>query len=200
MATLIKLGPTDHGRAISHDEFLAGDYQEGYKYELIDGRLYVTHLPDPPQNIVEVWLFIQLHHYARSHPRILNYVTSKARVFVPGRRRTTTPEPDLAAYRDFPLDLPFQEIRWQDYSPILVAEVLSADDPDKDLVRNVELYLQIPAIREYWVLDTRDDPNQPSMRVYRRQGARWKIIDLAAGDTYTTRLLPGLKLVIDPRG
>jgi hypothetical protein len=37
------------------------------------------------------------------------------------------------------------------------------------------------------------------MRVHRRYGERWKVIDLAYGDTYTTRLLPGFTLTIDPR-
>jgi hypothetical protein len=37
------------------------------------------------------------------------------------------------------------------------------------------------------------------MRVHRRYGKRWKIIELAYGDTYTTRLLPGFALTIDPR-
>ena len=37
-----QLGPADHGRELTYDEFLAGDYEEGHKYELIDGRLYVS--------------------------------------------------------------------------------------------------------------------------------------------------------------
>ena len=40
-----KLGPADHGRAMTLDEFDDADYEPGYKYELIDGRLYVS--PDP---------------------------------------------------------------------------------------------------------------------------------------------------------
>src|SRR5687768_15664390 len=83
--------------------------------------------------------------YARSHPSVINYVTAKARVFVSGRRRTTCPEPDIAAYRDFPLaDLP--QVRWEDVSPMLVVEVLGGEDDQKDLVRNVALYLQVPTI------------------------------------------------------
>jgi hypothetical protein len=35
--------------------------------------------------------------------------------------------------------------------------------------------------------------------VHRRWGKRWKVIDLASSDTYTTRLLPGFALTIDPR-
>src|SRR5579885_1127826 len=195
-----QIGPADHGRPMTLAEFEAGDYVEGYKYELIDGRLYVAHQPDPPQDFVEVWLFSKLLDYMRRQPDVINYVTPKARVFVPGRRRPTSPEPDLAAYRGFPLDQPLGTIRWQNVSPVLLVEVLSADDPDKDLVRNVELYLQVPSVREYWVIDTREAPERPTMIVHRRYGGRWRVLHVAYGETYKTRLLPGFERVLDPRG
>src|SRR6516225_10958883 len=168
MATAVKLGPTDHGRPMTFDEFLSGDYEEGYHYEIIDGKLYVSPLPNVPENIVEQWLHGKLWLYSRQHPEIINFVTTKARVFVPVRPRVTAPEPDIAAYHDFPLERPTRTLRWQDLRPVLVAEVLSKDDPDKDPVRNVELYLQVPSIKEYWLLDTRKDPDRPLMTVYRR--------------------------------
>jgi Uma2 family endonuclease len=184
---------------MSLEEFLAGDYREGYHYELIDGKLYVSPKPNLPENWVEEWLYTQLKLYAVKHPKVINYVSHGARVFVPGRRGLTNPEPDLSAYHNFPSHRPLRTIRWQDLSPVLVAEVLSAEDPDKDLVRNVELYLLVPSIKEYWVLDSREDPDRPTMRVYRRHGQKWRIIDLSYGDTYTTKLLPGFELLIDPR-
>jgi Uma2 family endonuclease len=200
MATVLKIGPWDHGRPMTLEEFTAGDYEEGYQYELIDGKLYVSPQPNAPQGMVERWIFLALYLYSEAHPDVINYVHYKARVFVPGRPGVTNPEPDVAAYHGFPLDLPFREVRWQDYSPVLVVEVLSLDDPDKDLVRNVELYLEVPSIREYWIVDTRDDPEQPTMQVYRRRGRRWqRPIDVATGETYTTRLLPGFELTLAPR-
>jgi Uma2 family endonuclease len=199
MATVPKMGPADHGRPLDLDEFMAGDYAEGYQYELIDGKLYVSPLPNLPEDLVERWLDIKLTLYALAHPEVINYVTTKARVFVPGRPGVTNPEPDVAAYRKFPRGRPFRELRWQDVSPVLVAEVLSHDDPDKDLVRNVELYFQVPSIREYWLLDDREDPERPTMRVHRRHGQKWRIIHVGPGETYTTRLLPGFELLLDPR-
>lgn len=199
MATIVRLGPADHGRPMSIDEFEAGDYEEGYQYELIDGELYVTPLPNAPQGINEHWLFTKLFLYALEHPEVINFVYGKCRVFVPGRRKTTCPEPDVSAYCDFPVQLPPAQVRWQDVSPILVVEVLSADDPDKDLVRNVSLYLQVASIKEYWILDTLADPDHPTLRVYRRHGKKWRIIDVAPGETYSTRLLPGFQLLLDPK-
>jgi len=61
------------------------------------------------------------------------------------------------------------------------------------------LYFQVPSIWEYWLVDGLEDAERPSLRVHRRRGKRWHIIDVAAGETYTTKLLPGFELMLDPR-
>jgi len=199
MATVaLKIGPADHGRLLAADECASASYEPGYKYEIIDGRLYVSPEANLPEYRVEDWLLDLVKTYAWKHPKVFNFVTNKARVFVPGRRMTTVPEPDLAAYCGFPRKRPFKSVRWQDVSPSLVAEVLTEGDPDKDLVRNVALYLQVPTIREYWILDTREDPDRPQLIVHRRRAGRWQIIEVAFGETYTTPLMPGFKLLLDP--
>jgi Uma2 family endonuclease len=200
MATVLKIGPIDRGRSMTREEYLSVDYQEGYHYELIRGKLYLSPPPNLPEDWVEQWLYDRLKDYASQHWQVINYVTNKARIFVPGEQRTTAPEPDVAAFRDFPTHLPIRELRWQDVSPVLVGEVLSTDDSDKDLVRNVELYLLVPSIKEYWLLDPRTNPDEPTLLVYRRHGKRWRSpIELGHGETYTTKLLPGFALKIDPR-
>jgi Uma2 family endonuclease len=200
MKTLMKLGPADHGRPVALDDFMAGDYREGYQYELIDGNLYVSPEPNLSEDGINTWLLFKIGLYAQANPRVLNYVSPRARVFVPDRTGVTNPQPDLAAYHNFPLRLPLRRRRWQDVSPVLVAEILSPEDPDKDLVRNVRLYLQVPSIREYWLFDSRaEGADRPTLRVHRRWGGRWRVIDLAFGETYTTKLLPGFELVVDPR-
>ncbi len=181
------------------EAFDDSDFREGYKYELIDGRVYVTYLSELPEDMIEQWLFIKLLAYSALRPDIINHVANKARVFVHRRRRATVPEPDIAAYHDFPHRAPLSELRWRQLSPILVVEVLSRAHAKKDLVRNVELYLQVPSIKEYWVLDGRRNPERPSMRVFRRSRSEWRVRNVAFGDSYTTRLLPGFDLVIDPR-
>jgi Uma2 family endonuclease len=198
MATVTRLGPADHGRAMTLDEYLHGDYQEGYRYELIDGRLYVSPAADMPHDAWHGWFADHLRPYTRQHPEVVNYLAHAPRVFVPGQPATTAPEPDLAVYQGAPES--FAELDWETMSPVLVVEILSDDNPDKDLVRNVELYLQVPSIKEYWVLDPRENADEPTLTVYRRYGRRWrKPIVLQYGDTYTTGMLPGFTLCIDPR-
>lgn len=198
MTTMLKLGKADHGRPLTLDEFWQGDYAQGYRYELIDGKLYVSPQANLPEALVERWILRKVQAYSDRHPEVINAVFAKAGVFVPRRPGATVPEPDLAAYRGFPPITDFRALRWQDVSPFLVAEILSAEDPDKDLVRNVALYRQVPSISEYWVLDARIDPNRPFFAARRRYGKKWRLFNRAFGETYTTPLLPGFELLIDP--
>jgi Uma2 family endonuclease len=199
-ATRLKLTPADHGREIDPEEFEQSTGDPDYHFEIIDGRVYVSPVADLPHDDVEDWLYIKLKDYSRAHPDVINYVSTAPRVFIHSRPKATCPEPDIAAYSDYPHHLPRRQRRWQDISPVIVVEVVSEDKPEKDLVRNVALYLEVPSIKEYWVLDPRPDPDRPSLRVYRRRGANWqKPIDVPYGETYQTpRVLPGFTLVVDP--
>lgn len=51
-ATRLKLTPADHGREIDPDDFDAAAGEEGYHYELIDGRVYVSPKAELPEHSV----------------------------------------------------------------------------------------------------------------------------------------------------
>jgi len=198
MTTILKLGPADHDREMSWEEFETAHYREGFRYELIGGKLYVSPVTNLPHDCLVEWLDKLLDSYAQLQPAIVNYVSTHPRVFVPGEDVKTAPEPDLAAYQDFPFHIPRRQRNWRQIDPLLVAEIISEDDPDKDLVRNVALYEKVQSIREYWIIDPRTDPDYPDLLVYRRRGQRWqRPIRIAGGGTYTTKLLPGFSLVLD---
>ena len=192
-----QFGPADHGRRVTYEEFMAAEYQRGFKYEIIDGELYVSPQPRASHSLVVEWVWFQLKVYSTQHPKVVNSVSAASATFVLDREDVTAPQPDLAAYRDFPLDSSAGQIRWQEHDPLLVVEVLSPDNAEKDLVRNVELYFEVPSIKEYWLFDTRADEDYPTLIVHRRHGAKWRIITVAPGEKYTTRLLPGFELVND---
>ncbi len=201
MKTRQRLSHLDRGRELTLEEFLDAEYEQGYKYEIIEGRLDVSPEADSPHQYIRDWLFLVLHAYSVLHPEALNRVAGGGRVFVPHtRRRTTAPEPDLLAFRGFPLDRHFSEVSWRDVSPVLVVEVISPGSADKDLVRNRRLYLRVPSILEYWMIDTRASLRHPSLIALRRDGRRWaEPINVPFGGSYTTPLLPGFALAIDPQ-
>ena len=192
LTTTLRFGPKDHGRAVTDEELEIADYRLGYDYEVIFGRLYVSAVPNPEHDIVEKHILGQLFVYQVAHSDIVGYVTDRARVFVTSEEKTTAPEPDLAVYAEGPDD------DWRAVGPFIVGEVLRGEDIDKDLFRNVKLYLRVPSIQEYWVFDIRENPRRPTLLVHRRTRSGWDIHEVAASDTYETPLLPGLKLVISP--
>jgi Uma2 family endonuclease len=200
MKTALYLTPRDHGRRLTIDELESAAAQEGYRYELIRGRLAVSPVPDMPHDELKDWLVEQLREYARQRPDLVRRIKAPARVFLPEAREVTAPEPDIAVYEDFPASVPLPERNWRQASPFLVVEVLSPDTAEKDLERNVPLYLAVPTIREYWIVDTREGFDRPSLIVHRRRGQRWqRPILVGTGGTYATRLLPGFSLALDPQ-
>ena len=192
LTTTLRFGPNDHGRAVTDEELEIADYRLGYDYEVIFGRLYVSPAPNPEHDVVEKHILFQLHQYQLQNPDIVGYVTDRARVFIASEEKTTAPEPDLAVYAKGPDD------DWRAVGPFIVGEVLRGEDIDKDLFRNVKLYLRVPSIQEYWVFDIRENPRRPTLLVHRRTRSGWDIHEVAASETYETPLLPGLKLVVSP--
>jgi Uma2 family endonuclease len=179
---------------------MEGNYDEGFKYELIHGRLYVSPQARFSHDWLENYVYWRLYTFKECRPDLMNYLTNKARVFVPDADEddVTAPEPDLAAYRNFPLDREW-EVDWREVSPFQVAEVLGGEDDEKDLVRNVALYFRVPSIEEYWVFDIRANPGEPRMIVHRRTDSGWDVREYDADAVYTTDLLPGFELPVRPR-
>ncbi len=191
------LGPADHGRELTYEEFLAADYVKGRNYELIDGKLYVSPAANYPHDWIQEHVSEALTLYKSVRPNVVERISARSRVFVPGKHKTTCPEPDFAVYKTCP---PGRDVDWQDISPMIVVEIVSPDDPYKDYVRNVELYQRVPSILEYWVFDRCRDPHGPTLTVYHRESARqkWKTDDYGPEEVYTTKLLPGFKLPVCP--
>jgi len=199
IATRLKIGPADHGREVSEYEAELAEYEEGYRYEHIDGRIEVAPAAGFPEVFNENWLQRRLDRYAELHPDVIGYLTPISRVYVPARLRVTVPEPDLALYRERLAELNIDEVHWRDVSPFLVVEVLVDGNPKKDLVRNVELYFQVPSIEEYWVLDGRASASRPNLIVHRRGSQEWEVAEVPFGELYTTPVLPGFELIVDPK-
>lgn len=190
LATALRFSPVDHGRLVTDEELDFAEYDSGFDYEVIYGRLYVSPAPNPSHDNFEKNVLRQLFAYQDSHPEIVGYVTDRARVFVPSEIKTTAPEPDLALFQSAPDD------DWREVEPFIVGEVLRGDDIDKDLFRNVGLYWAVPSIREYWVFDIREDARRAKLIVYQRGPSGWSITEHSADSAYETPLLPGLKLAI----
>jgi Uma2 family endonuclease len=180
-------------------EFVQSAAQSGARYELIDGSVWVSPAANFAHDWLINWLADVLRGYCQHHPEVANYVTRGARLFAE-READTCPEPDLAVFRNVPSQPLVAEVRWQTLEPLVVVEVISPDQAEKDTVRNVELYLDVPTVQEYWIVDPQITPAQPTLRVRRRLNRRrWRAeIVIPHGGTYAAPTLPGLTLTFNP--
>ncbi len=191
------LGPRDAGRMLSEREYLRCQDAPGYVTEIIDGVVQVSPSPRPTH---QTWMFdvaVHLRELARRRPEVINYVTIDSDVVVSDRPGPTRPRPDVSAYRGFP---DFKEMAehddWAAYSPVLVVEIISKRRARKDTARNRALYWQVPSVLEYWVIDPRKNIAGPRLIVHAREAGEpdWVEYDLAFGETWESKNLPGLRV------
>jgi Uma2 family endonuclease len=128
---------------------------DGNKYELVDGELFVTPAPTPRHETILANLSRLLVPYVSEHQ--LGMVYHPRSVI---RFEGSEAEPDLmvrARLRD-------SEDDWEHAPvPLLVVEVLSPYTRRRDLMQKREFYLAV-GVGEYWIVD----PDDRSVRVIRR--------------------------------
>src|SRR5665213_3867024 len=100
MDTQIYLTHADHGRAMTWEEFRASDAELGYRYELIEGKVYVTSFPTLSHQCYRDWLYHTLHTYANEHPDLLARAMTFPAVFVPNPNTITFTRTDVACYAE----------------------------------------------------------------------------------------------------
>lgn len=186
-----RIGPEDHGRLMTLEEFQAAKEAEGFVYELIDGVLIVSPVPKPAHDHWVQLLESHLEQYGRRCPALINYVSTHCEVVVPIRPGPTRPQPDIAAFRAFPKPPPPE---WDSVCPVLVVEIISPRRERKDTTRNRQLYWSVGGILEYWIIDAQDDPPRPLLIILTRHpGATgWEERRLPYGQTYRSTMFPRL--------
>src|SRR4051794_29065918 len=72
MATIAtRIGPADHGRKMTLEEFLDAEEEPGYRYELARGVLEVTYVPGEPHGLIVYLLYKLLTRFDDQHPRVI---------------------------------------------------------------------------------------------------------------------------------
>ncbi len=117
--------------------------EDGNKYELLYGELFVSPAPGPRHEIVAARLNALLVPYVREHRFGL--------VFLPRsivQRKGSRAEPDLSVRASFDPDL-----SWDDApTPFLVVEILSPSNRRAGLASKRRYYAEI-GVEEYWIAD-----------------------------------------------
>jgi Uma2 family endonuclease len=188
MATVetIRIGPADHGRPLTLEEFMEAEVEEGYRYELARGVLEATEVPNDQHGNVVCNLYRAVARFDEKNPRMIRRFGGGAefRIWLPGM--ITGRNPDLGVVlRGAPRDRRGRRI------PSLVGEVISAGSIDRDYrIKRLE-YLAY-GILEYWIVD----PLQRQVTVLTRDGDTWNERTFRDRQIIVSLILPGLETTV----
>lgn len=161
---------------------------DGNRYELIEGVLYVSTAPGLPHQLVLQNLQLELGLFFRENP---------IGVIVPGPGTIFSNYdaviPDFVAIRNERWDSVTSEQRVI-AAPDIVVEILSpgAENRRRDLQIKRKLYAKY-GVAEYWIVDNGDR----SIAIYRLQNQTLEnVVTLRDDDVLTSPLLPGFELTV----
>ena len=180
------IGPADHGRAMSYDDFIAAERAEGWLYELSRGIVDVTEVPGLPHGMIVDRVTTLFVMYRASHPGIIHYRAGggECRIRLPWMASDRHPDQAVYLIRD-----PKGPGLWARWVPAIVVEVLSKRGEHRDFVLKREEYRQM-GVSEYWILDR----YAHAMHVDRKVGDAWEELILGTDAIHRTDLLPGLEV------
>jgi Uma2 family endonuclease len=180
----LRLGLADHGVKLTREEFGEAQYEEPWRYERVGGKLVVMspagHDHQIPHNLFRDYLGA----YKLAHPEIVEFVFSEVWI-------CTTKSTDRIADIGVFLVGAKNKGTIPERAPDLAFEFVSGggDDRKRDYVEKRAEYLRA-GVKEYVIID----PFDSRCAILRRVPSRFAESELFPADTYTTPLLPGLKI------
>ena len=188
--TAVRIGPTDHGRRMTLDDFDEAEVAEGCLVELGRGVVIVSEVPLPWHFRIINALRRQFAAYDIQHPGRIWGVAGGSDCKLPVGQFESERHPDLAVYLTEP---PFQDSNavWSEWIPELVIEVVSPGSETRDYTEKRDEYLGF-GVREYWIVH----PDRKEVLVLRRVRGQWAEQKLTFADEYSPRLFPGLQLPV----
>lgn len=157
---------------------------DGKRYEIIDGELFVTPSPQSAHQRVVTRLTSYLFRFVEEHGLGEVFVSPFDVVFSP----YDVVEPDLLFISKARSSV-LTEKNVQG-APDLVVEVLSSTTAKVDRSTKLKLYARF-GVEEYWIID----PKKPSVEIFRRQTSGLELASsLPADGSLASPLLPGFSL------
>lgn len=164
----------------------------GDRYEVIDGELFVTRSPHWNHNKAAGRLYVALDAWSLSAEGFGEAVNTPGVVF----DVENAVEPDAVWIAD-KAKLPqlLDSAGHLTQAPELVIESLSNGARNERRDREVKLKLySVRGVREYWIVDWRTT----KLEVYRRENTRLVLVEtLFSGDILRSPLLPGFQVAIE---
>src|SRR5262249_30848556 len=156
----ITIGPRDHGRRMSLDDFDRAHGRDGYNYELSRGVVTVVDVPNPKHFLQVGASRQQFAAYQLSHPDQIHSIggSGECKPLIAGLESER--HSDLLSYKPPP---PHGKNVWANWVPAIAIEFISAGSEYRDYFEKREEYLLF-GVREYWIVDS----SRQEMLVLRR--------------------------------
>jgi Uma2 family endonuclease len=168
--------------AWSEQEYLA--LNTSRLVEFSHGRLEVLPMPTDKHQAIVAFLFTAFLSVVQQIGGVIRFAPLRLRLW-PGKFR----EPDIMVLRRAD-DPRRQELYWTGAD--LVVEVVSEDDPERDLITKRLEYAQA-AIPEYWIVD----PRNATIAVLRLMGTTYEVYgQFGAGERATSVTFPTLSIPV----
>ena len=159
--------------------------EDGRRYELYDGEVYVVPSPILLHQVVSARLYLALEEYTRAHGGVVLYAPLDIVL-----TDFDVVQPDLLLFTRDRQHLLHPRVVTR-HAPDLAIEILSQSTAGNDRGRKMEL-LARHHVREYWLVD----PRAVSIEVYRLASDGFELASTGAGaDPVQSPLLQELTLV-----
>lgn len=177
----------------SSGEWTYQDYldlpDDGYRYEVIDGELYMAPAPDTEHQMTSGELEFALRAFVKTHKLGVVLDAPCDVLLEPGGAPV---QPDIFFISQGRTHIiTSQNVQG---APDLIIEILSPSNPDHDRVRKFKLYGQA-GVAEYWIVDIRARTIEvfvlTEQRVYSLFG------HFGAGEMAMSKLLAGFQVLVD---
>lgn len=182
----VVIGPDDDGKRMSLDRFDQAETICGYVYELGNGVIEVSNVPDLEHGRQVEELHAQFVVHQVGHPDAINYLSSSNNAKLLIAAAESERHPDLMVYLSPPPDV---KDLWSSWVPELVIEVVSTRSAKRDYEIKPDEYLAL-GVSEYWIVDR--VKNQ--LTALTRWRGQWKERIVKPSQKLTTPLLPRFTL------
>ncbi len=186
VTTPLRIGLADHGRAMTLEEFLDVDVEEGYRYELARAVLEVNQVPNDSHRDVVCNVYRGVARYDERHPGVIHSFGggSEFQFLIPGLASGRNPDLGVVL-RGAPRDWRGRRL------PALAAEVVSRGSITRDYQTKREEYLAY-GLLEYWIVD----PLERKVTVLIRRGDTWSEAVFRDDQVIASLVLPGFATTV----